>query len=1088
MQKLAEICVRRPVFATVIILALVVVGAFSYGKLGVDRFPNVEFPFIIVTTVLPGAAPEEVETEVTDKIEESVNTISGIDELTSFSSENVSVVMIAFNLEKNRDVAAQEVRDKVSTILSELPTDAENPIVQTFDPGAIPVVTIAVSGPGSQRDISEYVDKNLRRRLETVYGVGQVLVIGARPRQVNVIVDNAKLASQGLTAAHVVAALQSQNIQIPGGKVEQGARDLTLRTYGRVGAPSDFGDIPLTNLTGTPVRVRDVARIEDSMAEIESAATVGGQSAVVVMIRKQSGTNAIEVVDGIKARVAEVLPTLPKGYKLDVIRDQSTFVLAAVGAVKEHLILGSIFAALVVWLFLSSPRFWHVLLMLAGTMAFYFLLWGHGLPIPRSIAVPLAIAIGAGMFWYFTKKSRPTLIAAVAIPSSLVATFAAMQYMGFTLNVITLLALTLAVGIVIDDAVVVLENIFRHMEEKKMSPAEAAVAGTKEVGLAVMATSMSLIVVFLPVAFMAGIVGRFMYSFGVTMAFAIAVSLLVSFTLTPMMAARYLRREDLQEAEGHGTREKGFYAVIERTYMVMLDWSMRHRWVIIVLMLVVLFSTGPLFSVVDKNFLPYDDEGQFAVTVRAPEGASVSSTQTIAESIAARVRKLKGVTTTVVTIGDDPQQTLNLATVYVKLGDATQRDNQYVIMDRVRTEVLPQYQRLNLRTQVAPVNEFGGGTDAEVMFWIGGPDLVQLDKYARQLTDTIRDPKLGTTDVDTNFIVGKPELAVKIDRDKATDLGVRVQDLAATLNVLVGGQQATSYYEGGEEYEVHVRADEQSRNNVAAIQQIEVPSSSGRNVKLSDLVTLSEGTGPSVINRLNRRRMVMVLANMKPGYSSQAVMDLLEKRAAEMKMPATFSFGFTGRAQEQQKAGVNFLLAFVLSIIFMYLILAAQFESWVHPITILLSLPMTVPFAVLSLVLLNESINIFSALGIVVLFGIVKKNSILQVDHTNQLRERGMERAEAIREANRDRLRPILMTTIAFVAGMIPLVVSSGAGAATNRAIGATIIGGQTLVLLLTLLATPVLYSLFDDVQEFFRRRRRVRAEEDVIEGDTATA
>jgi hydrophobic/amphiphilic exporter-1 (mainly G- bacteria), HAE1 family len=1088
MQKLAEICVRRPVFATVIILALVVVGAFSYFKLGVDRFPNVEFPFIIVSTVLPGAAPEEIETEVTDKIEEAVNTISGIDELTSMSSENVSVVMIAFNLEKNRDVAAQEVRDKVATIVGELPTDAEPPIIQTFDPGAIPVVTIAVSGPGSTRDISEYVDKTLRRRLETVYGVGQVLVIGARPRQINVVVDNAKLAAQGLTAAQVVAALQSQNIQIPGGKVEQGLRDLTLRTYGRVSSPEEFGNIPVASIGGTAVRIRDVARIEDSMAEVESAATVSGKSAVVLMVRKQSGTNAIQVVDGVKARVEEVKPTLPAGYKLDIIRDQSEFVLAAVGAVKEHLILGSIFAALVVWLFLSSPRFWTVLLMLAATLVFYWLVWGHNVPMPRGVAMLIATAIAIAMFWYFAKKSRPTLIAAVAIPSSLIATFAAMSYMGFTLNVITLLALTLAVGIVIDDAVVVLENIFRHMEEKNLTPAQAAVSGTKEVGLAVMATSLSLIIVFLPVAFMAGIVGRFMYSFGVTMAFAIAVSLLVSFTLTPMMAARYLRREDLNEAEGHGTRERGFYAIIERGYMAMLGWSMKHRWVIITLMAIVLFSTGPLFTIVDKTFLPYDDEGQFAITVRAPEGASVQTTQTIAESIATRTRQLEGVTNTVVTIGDDPQKTLNLASVYVKLGDAAERDDQYRIMDRVRTEVLPQYQRLNLRTSVAPVNEFGGGTDAEVMFWIGGPDLVKLDQYARALTDAIKDPKLGTTDVDTNFVVGKPELAVRIDRDKATDLGVRVQDLAATLNVLVGGQEATSYYEGGEEYEVHVRASAGARRDVAGISQIEVPSANGGNVKLADLVTLEEGTGPSVINRMNRRRMVMVLANMQPGHSSQAVMDLLEKKAEELKMPKTFSYGFTGRAQEQQKAGFNFMLAFVLSIVFMYLILAAQFESWVHPITILLSLPMTVPFAILSLVLLNESVNIFSALGIVVLFGIVKKNSILQVDHTNQLRERGMERLEAILHANRDRLRPILMTTIAFVAGMIPLVVSSGAGAATNRAIGATIIGGQTLVLLLTLLATPVLYSLFDDIQEFFRKRRSSRVEEEESVGEPATA
>lgn len=1088
MQRLAEICVRRPVFATVIILVLVVFGAFSYLKLGVDRFPNVEFPFVIVTTVLPGAAPEEIETELTDKIEEAVNTISGINELTSFSSENVSVVMISFDLEKDREVATQEVRDKISTILGDLPADAEPPIVQNFDPGAIPVVTVAVSGPGSQRDISEYVDKNLRRRLETVSGVGQVLVIGARPRQINVIVDNAKLTAHGLTAAQVVAALQAQNIQIPGGKVEQGLRDLTLRTYGRVTSPEAFGSIPVANMGGTPIRVRDVARIEDGMAEVESAATVGGKSAVVVQIRKQSGTNAIEVVDGIKERIEEIRPQIPAGYRLDVIRDQSEFVLAAVGAVKEHLILGSMFAALIVWLFLSSPRFWTVLAMLAATLLFYNLLWGHSIPLPRGVAVPLAIVIAAAMFAYFARKSRPTLIAAVAIPSSLIATFAAMAYMGFTLNVITLLALTLAVGIVIDDAVVVLENIFRWMEEKKMSPAQAAVEGTKEVGLAVMATSLSLIVVFLPVAFMAGIVGRFMYSFGVTMAFAIAVSLLVSFTLTPMMAARYLRREDLNHEEGEGTRSKGVYAIIERVYMAMLDWSMRYRWAIVALMILVFLSTGPLFSVVDKTFLPYDDEGQFAITVRAPEGSSVETTMTILESIAARARNVPGVTNTVVTIGDDPQQTLNLGSVYVKLGPAAERANQYALMDQVRREVLPHYQRLNLRTTVAPVNEFGGGTDAEVMFWIGGPDLNALDRYSRQLTDAIRDPKLGTTDVDTNFIVGKPELAVRIDRDKATDLGVRVQDLAATLNVLVGGQQATSYYEGGEEYEVHVRADAGSRRNVAGISQIEVPATTGGNVKLADLVALEEGTGPSVINRYNRRRMVMVLANMQPGYSSATVMDLLQKKAAELNMPKGFSYGFTGRAKEQQEMGVNFMLAFTLSIVFMYLILAAQFESWIHPVTILLSLPMTVPFAILSLVLLNESVNIFSALGIVVLFGIVKKNSILQVDHTNQLRERGLPRADAIREANRDRLRPILMTTIAFVAGMIPLVVSSGAGAATNRAIGATIIGGQTLVLLLTLLATPVLYSIFDDVQEWFRRRRRRNVEEELPAGETATA
>ena len=1026
MQKLAEICVRRPVFASVIVLALVVVGAFSYMKLGVDRFPKVEFPWVTITTVLPGAAPEEIETEVSDKIEEAVNTISGIDELYSFSSENTSVVTISFDLEKDGDVAAQEVRDRINTILGDLPRDAEPPVILKIDPDAVPVIGIALSGPATEREISEYADKTLRRRLETISGVGQVTVTGARPRQLNVVVDNEKLASQGLTAAHVMAVLQSQNVQIPGGRVETGARDLTLRTYGRVASPADFGNISIINKGGIPIRIRDVARIEDSVAEVETLASVSGQPAVVLTLRKQSGTNTIDVVNSVKERVGDLRTQLPRGWKMEVVRDQSEFIIAAVDAVKEHLILGSILAAGIVWLFL--------------------------------------------------RKFRPTLIAAIAIPSSLIATFAAMAFMGFTLNVISLLALTLAVGIVIDDAVVVLENVFRHMEEKGLSAREAAVEGTKEVGLAVMATSLSLIAVFLPVAFMGGIVGRFMYQFGVTMAFSIAVSLLVAFTLTPMLASRWLKKGDL--GEGHTSRSTGFYAVVERVYLRMLEWSMSHRWVIVVTMLALVFVATPmLFKIVNKNFLPVDDESQFSVTVRAPEGASTSATKTIAESIATQIRKrIPEAALTVVTIGDDEQRTLNLGTIYVKLVDAGERKlTQFDVMDKVRREILPQYARLNLRTQVAPVNAFGGGADAEVMFWIGGPDLTQLDKYAQKLTAVIKDPKLGTTDVDTNFIVGKPELGVRIDREKAADLGVRVQDIAATLNVLVGGQKATNYYEGGEEYEVHVRATQESRRDIAGILQMEVPSATVGTVKMSDVVTISEGTGPSLINRLNRRRMVMIMANMQPGFSSQEVMNRLEAEAKKLNMPASYTYAFTGRSREQGKAAVNFLLAFVLSIVFMYLILAAQFESWLHPITILISLPLTVPFALLSIVMFNQSLNIFSALGIVVLFGIVKKNSILQVDHTNQLRERGLERGHAIIEANRDRLRPILMTTLAFVAGMIPLVVSSGTGAGTNRAIGFTVMGGQTLVLVLTLLATPVMYSIFDDMQQWFSRRRSAK-------------
>ena len=643
MQWLASISVRRPVFATVITLSLTVIGAFAFTQLGLDRFPKVDFPTVVVTTRLPGAAPEEVETEVSDKIEEAVNTISGIDELRSNSSEGVSQVIIAFLLEKDGDVAAQEVRDRVNRVLPLLPRTIEQPTVEKFDPDAAPVMTLSVSAAAPIRDITEYADKTLRRQLESVSGVGQVVVVGGRARQINILLDADRLRAQGLTVTDVSRAVQAQNTEIPGGRVEQGATAMTLRTRGRVDSVNAFGDIVVRQREGHQVLLRDVATVEDGMAEPETSASLNGEPGVMLTVRRQSGTNTVQVVDAVRERLAEVMPLAPKGYEIRVVRDLSEFIRASIHSVEEHLVVGSILAAAVVLVFL-----WN---------------------------------------W------RSTIIAAIAIPTSIIATFGLIWYQGFTLNSMTMLALTLAVGIVIDDAIVVLENIYRFVEEKGRPPMQAAVEATQEIGLAVLATTLSLVAIFVPVGFMGGIVGRFMTSFGFTMSFAIMVSLLVSFTLTPMLASRWIKMKPRREdAEGHEMRETSsrdgrFFAALDSRYARQsCSGRSAHRAVIAGIAVLVLLSSVPLFMVANKNFLPNDDQAEFEVGVRAPEGTSLDATEIIANRIASRIQRLPGVSYTLVSVADDPARTQNSGTIYVRLTPVNERDQRSVPADGRRSE------------------------------------------------------------------------------------------------------------------------------------------------------------------------------------------------------------------------------------------------------------------------------------------------------------------------------------------------------------------------------------------------------------------
>jgi len=1024
-MKLADVSIRRPVFALMMSAAIIVLGIASYRQLGLDLMPKTDFPMVVVMTSLPGASAEEIETQITKPVEEIVNTIAGIDELRSSSQQGSSRVVITFVLERDIEDAVQDVRDKVSTITNRFPRDTLPPVIQKMDPDANPILTIAVSGNRSQKEISQIVDKQIKQVLETVPNVGEVTFTGDRHREIQLLLDKDRMNAYGLTVEQVRNAVQRQNVEIPGGSFRTDNSEIALRTMGRIQNVEDFNKIIIAYNGGSVITFQDIGRVLDTVEEPNSVSRLDGRDAVSLNIRKQSGTNTVEVVDAVLARLERIKQTLPPDIHVQTTRDQSTFIRRSFEEIQHHLILGGLFASIVVLLFMRN--------------------------------------------W------RSTVIAALAIPTSIIGTFTLMKAFGFTMNNMTMLALSLATGIVIDDAIVVLENIFRYVEEKRVLPREAASKATSEIGLAVMATTLSLVVIFLPVAFMTGQIGQYFYSFGIVSASAFMISMFVSFTLTPALCGVWLRSTD---AKLKASKSRGFYAAKDRSYGYPLGWSLRHRMIIVVIALAVSASAAVLFPRIGKELVPDDDQSEYSVNVRLPRGTSFARTDEYIRPIEEMIRKMPEVRTVFTTV--NPAS----ANFYVGLTPLEERRvSQQELMRNTRM-ALRQFR--DARISVSGGTDIsgsstaggrGGGGANRVQLLIQGPDIQQLQTYVQELLAKIRTIP-GIVDADTNFEATAQELRVRIDRTRAADLGVSIDTLATSLRLLVGGDEVSKYKEGDDQFAVKLRLDERFRNDPATMGDLLVPGAGGRPLRVSDVATLSLEPGPATIDRYNRQRQVSLNGGLD-GIPLQTAINEVQKKVDEMNLKPGYSavFGFSARILTQ--ASNDFLVAVILAVVFIYMVLASQFNSFIHPLTIMTAIPLSLPCGLFALMLFGMTVNVYSAIGLMMLFGIVKKNSILQVDYTNTLIAQGMPRDEAIVTANHVRLRPILMTTIAIVAGMLPIAFGRGAGSGSRASMAITIIGGQTICLLLTLLVTPVIYSLFDDAKLFLKRLRTAKQEKE---------
>jgi len=1023
-MKIADVSVNRPVFAIMMTAALIVLGAVSYESLGLDLMPKTDVPVVSVQANLPGASAEEIETQITKRIEEAVNTISGIDELRASSDQGNSRVTINFTLERDIESATQDVRDKLAQIVNQFPRDTRPLQITKMDPDAQPIFGFAVYGPRAPKELTEITEKRVKQELETVKDVGSIGYNGERKREIQLMLDADRLNAYGLTVEEVRNAVQRQNVEIPGGQFTAGPADVAVRTMGRIKNVDDFNRIVIAyRADGSVITFADIGTVQDAVQEVRSATRLSGTPAIGVQVRKQSGTNTVEVVDRVQDKLQRIQAQLPQDIQISVGNDQSRFIRRSFEDIKMHLILGGLLASVVVFLFI--------------------------------------------------RNLRVTFIAALAIPTSIIGTFTFMKIAGFTLNNMTMLALSLATGIVIDDAIVVLENIFRYVEEKGVTPRQAAAQATQEIGMAVMATTLSLVVIFVPVAFMTGQIGRYFYSFGLTSAAAILISMFVSFTLTPALCAMWMKKEDIK-SDHSTTKSSGFYAKMDAVYGRMLVWALHHRPAMMAIAGVVVLSAAVLYPYVGKELVPDDDQGEFSVNVRLPRGTSYQRTEEFIKPIEKDVLALPGLMRVMQNVNSG---FANFNIMMVPLEERSVTQQELMIQAR---QMLRKYQGARISvsggTDISGASTGGrgpggggpggggGGGFNRLNILIQGPDIEQLQQYTVQLMEKVRQIP-GVVDVDTNFEPTQPELRINVDRARAADLGVNIDSVANSLRTLVGGEEISEYKDGDDQFKVVLRLDEAHRNP-ETMGELLVPAGPGKTVKVSDVATLKNDYGPASIDRYNRQRQISVNANLQ-GVPLGEALAAARIKVEELHLRPGYQAVFGGSARTLAEASSNFVIALVLAVIFIYMVLASQFNSFVHPLTIMTALPLSLPAGLLALMAFGMTLNVYSAIGLMMLFGVVKKNSILQVDYTNTLREQGVERHEALIQANHVRLRPILMTTIAIVAGMLPIAFGKGAGAGSRASMAVTILGGQVLCLVLTLLVTPVVYSYFDDLREW---------------------